>query len=174
MYVINRTFQLKYTVLLSLTGAAISAVFGGLMYMAHLDARRLAHADVTMLWLVVGATVMMGATLGLFGVVITHRVAGPIYVMSKHMQALAQGAFPRMRSLRKSDELKDFFDQFQAAVDRLREREMQDAAQLDSVLKVLGTSQASPDSRAALDVLRALRERKAAALEPAAPPAARA
>src|SRR5262245_27543603 len=91
-YVIDRGFQLKYTLMLVAAGALISALFGGMMYLAHVDAQRamnpapalreeLARADATLLTLMAAITVLMAAAFGLFGVLITHRVAGPVFVM---------------------------------------------------------------------------------------------
>jgi hypothetical protein len=182
-YVVDRSFQLKYTLLLALTGAIISAVFGCLMYAAHLEARRtleayrdvvpsmwlkvqLAQGETTMLWLVAGVTVMMAAALALFGVFLTHRVAGPVYVMSGYMSALARGRFPKMRPLRKRDELKDFFDRFQGAVEMLKKREADEVALLKDALEKLSPLAQAADARAAVEALRAIQERKAFALDP--------
>jgi hypothetical protein len=190
-FVVDRGFQLKYTLMLAITGAVISAVFGCLMYAAHVEARRtvesyrtlvpsawlkiqLSQGETTMLWLVAGVTVMMAAALGLFGVLITHRVAGPIYVMSNYMAVLGNGRFPRMRPLRKNDELKHFFDRFHEAVEMLKKRETDEAAQLQEIIAQLTPLATTPEAQAALLTLRTLQERKAASIAgpaPAAPPA---
>jgi hypothetical protein len=182
-YVVDRSFQLKYTLLLALTGAAISAVFGVLMYAAHLEARRtleayrdvvpsmwikqaLSQGETTMLWLVAGVTVMMAIALALFGIFLTHRVAGPVFVMSSYMSVLAKGRFPKMRPLRKNDELKDFFDRFQGAVEMMKKREADEAAQLKDAVDKLSPLAQAADARAAVEAIRSIQERKAFALDP--------
>lgn len=186
-FVVDRSFQMKYTLMLALTGAIISAVFGVLMYLAHIEARKtvetyralvpsswlrvqLSQGEATMLWLVVGVTVMMAAALGLFGVLITHRVAGPIYVMTHYMSVLAQGRYPKMRPLRKNDELKAFFERFQTAVETLRAQDADDAEKIRAAMQALAGVSLPAEARTALDALKPVQERRAHAL--AAAPAA--
>src|SRR5712664_2103164 len=44
----------------------------------------------------------MSSALGLIGILITHRVAGPLYVMFSYVNTLAEGRYPTFRSLRRS------------------------------------------------------------------------
>ena len=166
---IDRGFQLKYTLLLVAVGAVVSALFGGMMYLAHLDATRslgaaaqaeLAHAETTQLALTVAMSALMAAALGLFGILITHRVAGPVYVMSHYISVLAKGRYPIMRPLRKRDELKNFFDRFQSAIESLRTREAEEAEQLEHALTILDPIAGSPELRAVIEELKMMRDRK--------------
>jgi hypothetical protein len=168
-YVIDRGFQLKYILLLVLVGALLSGLFGGMMYLAHLDAARqlapsvqaeLARAETTQLALTVAMSILMAAALGLFGVLITHRVAGPVYVMSHYVSVIAKGRYPQMRALRKRDELKGFFDRFQEAIESLRTREADEAVQLDQALATLEPLAGTPEAQAVLEQLRSMRDRK--------------
>ena len=81
-----------------------------------------------------GIAVLLAAALGLLGVVITHRVAGPIFVMGHYLSVLSQGRFPRMRTLRRSDELRAFFRVFIEAVEAMKKREAQHVAVLEEAL----------------------------------------
>src|SRR5687768_1559496 len=147
-YVIDRGFQLKYTLLLMGMGAVVSALFATMMYLAHKDVQRdvpltaelrsqLAAADATLLTLVVAIAVMMALALGLLGVLITHRVAGPVFVMSHYVTTLARGRYPVMRPLRKHDELQAFFSRFQEAVEAMRQREVEEAAAMERAITAL-------------------------------------
>src|SRR3954462_471231 len=89
-YVIDRGFQLKYTLLLVGAGTFVSLLFGAMMYVTHVNAVRelavpelvrveLARSDSTLLLLMATVSVLMACALGLFGILITHRVAGPVY-----------------------------------------------------------------------------------------------
>src|SRR5690349_1316430 len=89
-WVVDRRFQYKYTAMLAVVGAIISLIFGSLMYLAHRDALidvvgsealppQIAEQNATLIWLMIGITVLMGAALALFGLLVTHRVAGPVY-----------------------------------------------------------------------------------------------
>jgi len=43
---------------------------------------------------------------------ITHRISGPIYVISRHIQDIAEGKEPQYRELRDKDEFKEFYEKF--------------------------------------------------------------
>jgi len=150
-YLIDRGFQLKYTVLLALCGALISTLFGTLAYLAELDVHRslteelmrfggpaadptlvggfFKESATTLFVLTVAVTLLMSFALALVGILITHRVAGPIHVMTSYVGVLAEGRYPQFRSLRRGDELKTFFDQFRAAIESLKRVEEADTGQ---------------------------------------------
>ena len=168
-YVIDRGFQLKYTLLLTFVGAVLSGLFGGMMYLAHVDATRLlppqarallVGTEGTQLALTVAMSVLMAAALGLFGILITHRVAGPVYVMSHYVAVIAKGRYPLMRPLRKKDELKGFFERFQEAIESLRTREADEAVELDKAISALEPLAGSGSAAEVLEGLRAMRDRK--------------
>ena len=52
----------------------------------------------------------------------THRISGPVYVMSNYIKEIINGNFPNMRALRKNDELQDFYELLKQMVDTLRNR----------------------------------------------------
>lgn len=170
-YVIDRGFQLKYIVVLAVVGAGVSALFGAMMYLAHVDAARALpippllqgmwqRSEGTMIALTAGMTVLMAAALSLFGVLITHRVAGPVYVMSYYMSVLAKGRYPVMRPLRNTDELRTFFERFQEAVESMRQREVEEAETLEHALKAFTPLAAGTEAAASLQSLQGLRDRK--------------
>ena len=174
-YVLDRGFQLKYTLALVVVGAFISALFGTMMYLVHLDAQHtvdaalelkgpareaVAQSETTLIYLLAGTTVLMAAALGLFGILITHRVAGPVYVMSHYISVLARGRYPLMRPLRKRDELKQFFERFQGAVEALRLREVDEADHLRDALSQLGPLALTPESKQVLSALKVIHDRK--------------
>jgi len=53
----------------------------------------------------------------------THRVSGPIYVMSNFMKDIIDGREPKLRPLRSKDELKEFYELFRRMVGAIQERE---------------------------------------------------
>ncbi len=170
-YVIDRGFQLKYTVMLVVLGAGISSLFAAMTYLVHLDAERglppipelqehFARTDSTLIALMIGITVLMAGALGLLGILITHRVAGPIYVMSHYVSILAKGRFPLMRPLRKQDELKEFFDRFQQAVELMRTREVEEASSLEKAVSALEPLAQTDEARRAVGELQLICGRK--------------
>jgi hypothetical protein len=172
-YLIDRGFQLKYSVFLGAVGGVVSLLFGGMVYLAHQDAFRMVRegtalaaeldqARMTLVWLTLGTAVLMTGSLALFGILLTHRVAGPIYVMNHYLGVISTGRFPKMRPLRKNDELKHFFDGLQSTVEFLRSREVSDAELLEQALAGLNSGSASPE---AVTKLKTLRDQKVASVQ---------
>jgi hypothetical protein len=71
---------------------------------------------------------------GLAGIVVTHRVAGPIYKMKKQLRDLRKGNYEVPAPLRKGDELVDFFEEFRRMVGELRRRQEEEIALLDRAI----------------------------------------
>lgn len=165
-YILDREFQLKYITLLAGIGAGSILVFGLLAHRVHVSAVASGmDGGETLLWLTGLGTLGTAVALGLFGLLFTHRVAGPVHVMSLYVAALAAGRYPRLRPLRKGDELKRFFERFSEAFDRIRHREAEEAHALESALDALRAVATTPESRAALDTLSALQLRKRQAVD---------
>lgn len=53
----------------------------------------------------------------------THRVSGPIYVISNFMRDIIEGRRPHLRPLRERDELKEFYELFKEMVETIHRRE---------------------------------------------------
>lgn len=146
---------------------------GVLAYRIHLAAvmepgatpESLAASGQTLLWVVAVGALGMAGLLALFGLLLTHRVAGPIHVMSLYISTLAAGRYPRMRPLRKKDELRGFFDRLSDAVDRIREREAEEVRLLSEVITALEPLATTLESQAALSILTSLQARKRQATE---------
>ena len=56
---------------------------------------------------------------------ISHRVAGPMYVMSKHMDDLLEGKDVSFRDLRKGDEFQEFYEKFKLLAELVKKEEAQ-------------------------------------------------
>jgi nitrogen fixation/metabolism regulation signal transduction histidine kinase len=86
---------------------------------------------------IVSALLLLTLGIGLAGVVVTHKVAGPVYKMKKLLRELSKGNFRVDARLRKGDELQHFFDAFNETVDELRRRQQEEIEQIESVLQLL-------------------------------------
>jgi methyl-accepting chemotaxis protein len=112
------------------------------------------RADRQLLWAVLGIALLSSVALGLLGFIISHRVAGPIHVVGQQLRALANGQFPRRRSLRRGDELKAFFTEFLDTVESLRDRELRHTAMLEGVLtRMESAAQRAPELKPAIAAL---------------------
>lgn len=54
---------------------------------------------------------------------ITHRISGPVYVMSTYFKEIIEGNIPEPRPLRDKDELKNFYELFKELVYSLKNRQ---------------------------------------------------
>lgn len=91
---------------------------------------------------------------GVAGIVITHRVAGPIFKMKKQLRELTLGDYRIPAPLRKGDELVDFFEEFRSMVSKLRGRQESEILRLDAAIQNL--AERAPAET--LSELRALRD----------------
>lgn len=185
IYLVDRSFQLKYILWLIAWGVVVAALFGLWTYQAHQQAvetvvrdpeqRALFEsANRQLIWALAGIGALSAAALGLLGFVMTHRVAGPIYVMSHLLNLLAQGRYPSKRGLRKSDELQDFYAQFTDTVRAMRERETERVERLqDAIATMRSALPRAPELAEAIQVLEhEAQSRREALTEDLAPAAA--
>lgn len=176
-YLVDRSFQLKYILLLMAWGLALAALFGVWAYQAHEQAIELvardpaqralvAHANRQLLWVLGAIAVLSSAALGLIGFIMTHRVAGPVYVIGGFLAQLAQGRYPSRRALRKHDELKRLHAQLLETVDALRERERIQLARLrDAVERMRVAAARAPELQGAVAALEQELAARSAAVE---------
>ncbi len=172
LFLIDRGFQLKYAGILSLIGVLVvgfsafvqeifrARLLSGLALPSALRLELAAH-HTQALWVSVGVSAATAIGLGLLGIIITHRIAGPVYAMTQFAAALARGRYPLIRPLRKADELKDFYELFQKSVESLRAREVEEIFRLEDAIQKL--SGPKLQVLEAVGSLRKLKEAKLAA-----------
>jgi hypothetical protein len=175
-YLVDRPFQLKYIFLLAAWGLALAALCGMWAWQAHRQAVELfardpvhqallGQVDRSLAWALVGIGALSAAALGLLGFVMTHRVAGPIWVMGHSLGELARGRYPARRGLRRGDELKAFHARFHQAVEALAERDRRTLAAVERVLQGLPAEvRRGPALAAAVEALEAEAQQRREAL----------
>jgi nitrogen fixation/metabolism regulation signal transduction histidine kinase len=104
--------------------------------------------------MLVGILVVLVLGLWLAGIVVTHKVAGPIFKMKRQMRALGGGDFGVPSPLRHGDELTEFFSTFDDMVRALRDRRQLELDQLSRSIDGL-REVASEQHLKALEELRA-------------------
>lgn len=102
-----------------------------------------------MLGAVVGGLSLLVVLIGLLGIYITHKIAGPVYKMKLLLKRVAHGElnFPR-HGLRKGDELGHFFEAFLKMADDLKARQQEEVSRLASAIDAAKSSGASEDALA--------------------------
>jgi nitrogen fixation/metabolism regulation signal transduction histidine kinase len=105
--------------------------------------------------------------LGLSGIVITHRLVGPVFKLKRLLRRVGAGRLDIHEGLRKHDELEDLFAAFMAMVSALRASQEREIAQLDAAIAEAEAADIPPR---AIEKLRMLREQMLGALsEPPRP-----
>lgn len=150
--IIDARFQWKYTLLIIALGVGVSFVMGALLYRTYLENTRLLDIDprfqdqvmmgdrIFLVYMVLGV-VLMAVVLGVWGLIVTHRISGPLYIVARYLDVMAEGQYPDVRPLRKRDELQEFFASFEEAVNALRSRDVDNLRQLEEALKKDDTDQ---------------------------------
>ena len=187
-YLLNLRYQLKFTLTMVFTSIAVTAALvTGLGFiimskiheasrivevraldpddaMAQQLAQQFASNDRVMLMALIGFGVLFGillsAALTVYGIILTHKVAGPLYKISLYLDKIRDGKLGQVYNLRKGDELVDFFEHFKAAHDSLRHRTEQDMALID---KAIVAAERAGDT-ALVDELKRTRTQKAESL----------
>ena len=125
------------------------------------QAAELSMQQRNMLLTLCGALLLLVILIGCAGIIVTHRVAGPIYKMKSNLKAVADGHLRVPTPLRKGDELVEFFETFRSMVIALRERQEAEIGKLDQAISVLEPKAGAGD----LEPLHSLKRDMQGALE---------
>lgn len=83
------------------------------------------------------ALTLLVVLIGFAGIMVTHRVAGPIFKMKRQIREVGEGHLRIPNKLRKGDELVDFFEAFETMVINLRSRQQGEIDKLEQAIKTL-------------------------------------
>lgn len=75
----------------------------------------------------------------LWGILITHKVAGPVFVLKKHFKSFFKGEDPQIRPLRQKDQLKDVYEEFKNFFKKIKENENNYESKLIKIKETLET-----------------------------------
>jgi nitrogen fixation/metabolism regulation signal transduction histidine kinase len=114
-----------------------------------------------MFYTLCGALTLLVIAIGFAGIIVTHRIAGPVHKMKRQIREVGRGHLQIPSKLRRGDELTDFFEAFEHMVVNLRERQEREISELEKAIATL-SGKAEPD---ALRPLHKLREEMKAALD---------
>ena len=117
------------------------------------------HSAAT--WVLVIALALFVVFVGLAGIVVTHKVAGPVFKMKRQILEVGQGRLKIPSRLRRGDELVEFFQAFDTMVHSLRERQTSEIELLEEAIAALETKAEAED----LKQLHELRDEMKAALD---------
>lgn len=100
----------------------------------------------TMMYALFGLLTLLAVLMGVLGIVVTHRIAGPIFKMTRQIRTIRDGDWRVPAPLRKGDELAEFFGAFEDMVKAMRAQREHEIALLKEAIDA--------DEREALDALQ--------------------
>jgi hypothetical protein len=186
-YLLDVGLQLRYTATIVLVALVLTVILGAKMYIATRDTSKVilwtglvdkamaselegqfANSDKIVLWGIIGFGIVLMVSISAVGILITHKVAGPLYKISSYFGRIRDnrlGATPA--KLRKGDELQGFYTSFREMHQAVRGRTEDDVRVISNALAALEASgdMRAPGVQRALDDLRQLRQRKEDSLE---------
>jgi len=108
-----------------------------------------------------GGLALLVVLIGLGGIMVTHRVAGPIFKMKMNLKAVADGHLVVPSPLRKGDELVDFFEAYRTMVIALRGRQEDEIQRIEKAIATLEPKTGASE----VESLQSLRRDMKAALD---------
>jgi len=183
-YLLDVGLQLRYTMTIVIVAVFLTAGLGYKMYQATRDISKVielsgmadpsvadelqtqfAASDRWVLWGIVGFGIVLVISIGAVGILITHKVAGPLFKISSFFARIRDNRIgPLPAGLRKGDELQEFYASFLDMHQALRLRTEEEARLLADAIGALETGGGAGVQKA-LEELRQLRRRKDESLE---------
>jgi hypothetical protein len=174
-YLLDKKLQLRYVILVTALSAVISSSLGYMIYRQEDQASQALAAeliktfadevelqreitsnmeedDQQLILMMAGVGLGLVLILSLYLVVMTHKVAGPLYKISHYFDKMAQGRLGKVTNLRKGDMLQDFYGNFREMHDAVRARQTTDN---ETMLKFVESAMASGMTGPGLEALAA-------------------
>jgi hypothetical protein len=172
-YLLDKKLQLRYVLLVTILSGVIAGALGYLIYqqkraasesiekdlqaLTQADASQdnfqehvasdLASEDRALVYKMVGVGIGLVLILSAYLVIMTHKVAGPLYKVSMYFDRMAVGRLGVVTPLRSGDMLQDFYLNFKDMHEAVRIRAIADADAMEKALATLRDSQNQADYR---------------------------
>ena len=191
-YMLDKSLQLRYVLFVSIVSAVIAGALGYMIYdqrrtasesierdlqaLTQADASRqefeqhvagvLKSDDEALVYKMVAVGIGLVLILSAYLVIMTHKVAGPLYKVSLYFDQMAEGRLGPVTPLRRGDMLQDFFGDFKTMHDSLRARAQADVATMEHAVAALRATPVEAargtldDALAALDAHVATRKKQ--------------
>ena len=167
-YLLDKQLQLRYVLVVTILSGLIAGTLGFMIYKQSADASAsieerltdstfaaiqktinedLQSGDQMLVYKMIGAGIALVIILSLYLVIMTHKVAGPLFKVSMYFDRMADGRLTVVTPLRKGDMLQDFYQSFQETHDAIRGRAKADVETMDKALAALREQQNQADYR---------------------------
>ena len=166
-FLVNKELQLRYVLVVTMISVVIAGVLGYMVYrqvhqasaitnqnyaifgaqMQAQTAADLAANDRALIFKILKVAIGLSVVLSAFLLIMTHKVAGPLYKVSMYFDRMAVGRLGVVTPLRQGDMLQDFYLNFKDMHDAVRARAQADASALEKALESLRDSKNQADYR---------------------------
>lgn len=162
-YLLDKSLQLRYILLVTALSAVIAGTLGFMIYdqrrtasqsierdlqaLTQADASRqefeehvasvLESDDQALIYEMIAVGFGLVVILSAYLVIMTHKVAGPLYKVSMYFEQMAEGRLGPVTPLRRGDMLQDFFGDFKSMHESVRGREQADVAVMERAVAAL-------------------------------------
>lgn len=164
LYLINRDFQLRYTKIAVAVGLVSTALTLFLILFPLFQFQIIRFPNflpAPFLWAIALAALLNFAIVATMGILVTHRIAGPMFSLVREFRQVQDGRFTRHMKIREGDDLKYVVRNYNEMIDQLAAFARKDLEELDALIPGL-----AGDS---LGKARQLRDRLAARIEEGKP-----
>lgn len=171
-YLIDRKVQLRFTLIMVVLTTLLTAALGVAWYAeirkasavvqvsaiaalgsdaaASLE-NELAADDQKRLLVLVGFAVALALLVVVYSIIMTHRIAGPLFKMKRYMSDIEAGRLYKLWGLRRGDQLQEFFAGFERMHGALRTRVEEDTQLLGHLIAAIERGE---DMRGELSTLK--------------------
>jgi methyl-accepting chemotaxis protein len=161
-YLLDKQLQLRYVLVVTILSGVIVAALGFLIYQQNRAASASIEEDLKVLMqksaqagfqeeiasdlesddrALVYKMALIGIglvlVLSLYLLMMTHRVAGPLFKIGMYFERMAEGKLGKVTPLREGDMLQDFYATFKAMHEAVRARALADADAMEAAAKKL-------------------------------------
>jgi hypothetical protein len=168
-YLLDKKLQLRYILVVTILSGIIAGALGWMIYdQRHTSTQSIEEdlqalvpdaedikaitgdyesEDRMLVYKMVAAGIGLVVILSLYLVIMTHKVAGPLFKTSIYFDRMAQGRLSVVTALRRGDMLQDFYEKFKDMHDAVRQRAIDDVAAMEKALVALRESRNQGDYR---------------------------
>jgi methyl-accepting chemotaxis protein len=176
-FLLDKKLQLRYVLFVTVLSALIAASLGYLIYHQRHSASAsiesdlatltqndsslaefqnqvaddMAAGDRALVYKMIGVGLGLVIILSAYLVIMTHKVAGPLFKISMYFDRMAEGRLGKVTALRRGDMLQDFYGNFREMHDSVRTRLQSDLITMESAAAALRTKLG--DNNAALEAI---------------------
>jgi hypothetical protein len=162
-YMLDKNLQLRYVLFVTILSAVIAGALGYMIYdqrrtaseSIERDLKSLTKADAShqefqeqvasglesddqmLVYKMVAVGFGLVVILSAYLVIMTHKVAGPLFKVSMYFERMAEGRLGNVTPLRRGDMLQDFFGDFKAMHESVREHSTADVSVMERGLAAL-------------------------------------